>query len=283
MTVVATGEVVASASAAGSAVAAFNVITLEHAEAIAAAAERCERPAILQLSHNAIRWHGAIEPIAAAMRAVAETSTARLGLHLDHIEDVAVLKRAADVGFSSVMYDAGALPYSENVAATTAAVEWAHSAGVWCEAELGHVGGKPDAVASAHAEGVRTDPGEAADFVRRTGVDALAVAVGSRHAMTSRDAALDLDLIAALRAAVPVPLVLHGSSGVGDEDLRAAVVAGMRKINIGTALNIAATSAVRSYLDANPAAVDPRKWLDPGRTAMTDIAAHLISCLAGTG
>jgi fructose-bisphosphate aldolase class II len=134
-------------------------------------------------------------------------------------------------------------------------------------------------VQSAHAAGVRTDPDEAAAFVAATGVDALAVAVGSSHAMTTPTASLDVELIARLRSAVPVPLVLHGSSGVPDGELRAAVAAGIAKVNVGTALGKAMTAAVRSSL-ADPALVDPRKYLGPARAAMTDAVAHVLAVLA---
>jgi len=288
MPVAPTAQLVADAASRGRAVAAFNVITLEHAEAIAEAAERTGQSAILQISHNAVRFHGRLGPIAAASRAVADSSTAALALHLDHVEGEVLLHRAADHGFSSAMFDAGALPYADNLAATCAAARWAHDAGLWLEAELGYVGGKPDAPVSAHAAGVRTDPDEAREFVAETGVDALAVAVGSSHAMTSRSASLDTELIARLREAVPVPLVLHGSSGVPDEQLRAATAAGIVKVNIGTALNIAFTGAVRSTLadqevtsPDKPPSPDCRKYLAPARSAMADIVAELLQVVSG--
>jgi fructose-bisphosphate aldolase class II len=265
----------------GHAIAAFNVITVEHAEAIAAAAERSGLPAILQISHNAVRYHGgALRPIAAASAAVAETSSATLALHLDHVEDPELLRQAPDAGFSSAMFDAGALLYTDNVDATRAAAEWAHAHGLWLEAELGHVGGKPDAPASAHAPGVRTDPDEAAAYVAATGVDALAVAVGSSHAMTERTAALDIELIAKLRDAIPVPLVLHGASGVATDQLRAAIAAGIAKVNIGTALNAAFTAALRAALEAGTSS-DPRTYLAPARAAMTEVVAELLSVVSG--
>ncbi len=279
MTLVSTDSLIADAARTGSGVAAFNVITLEHAEAIAAAAEAAGLPAILQISHNAVRFHGRLLPIARAAAAVAECSSAELALHLDHVEDAGVLHQAADAGFSSAMFDAGALPYEQNVAATREAAEWAHANGIWLEAELGYIGGKPDQPASAHTKGVRTDPDEASAFVAATGVDALAVAVGSSHAMTDRSAQLDVDLIARIAAATPVPLVLHGSSGVSDDLLRAAVTAGMRKINIGTALNLAFTGSIRETLPAQ-ASSDPRKYLAPAREAMAQTAQHLLEVVA---
>ncbi|OIQ77284.1 fructose-bisphosphate aldolase [mine drainage metagenome] len=174
------------------------------------------------------------------------------------------------------MFDAGVAPYDENVASTRAAVEWAHGHGLWLEAELGYVGGKPDAPISAHTPGTRTDPLEAAEFVKETGVDALAVAVGSSHAMTTRTASLDHALIRQLAVAVSVPLVLHGSSGVSDDDLASAVSAGIGKVNIGTALNIAYTHAIRQFLDSDGKVVDPRKYLSVARDAAAEVVAAAL-------
>ncbi|AXG81261.1 class II fructose-bisphosphate aldolase [Streptomyces paludis] len=272
-----TAELVAAARESGTGVAAFNVITLEHAEAVATAAERTGLPAILQISHNAVRYHGGVTPLAAAVAALAADSTARLSLHLDHVEDLALLHRTADCGASSVMFDASRLPDDENLAATRAAAAWAHARGLFVEAELGEIGGK----GSAHTPGVRTDPAQAAAFAAATGVDALAVAVGSSHAMLSRTARIDLGLIARLRDAVPVPLVLHGSSGIPHTALRDAVGHGMTKINIGTLLNIAFTGAVRRVLGENPALVDPRRYLASAREATATAVAECLRAVAG--
>jgi fructose-bisphosphate aldolase class II len=281
MSLVPTGDLVARAAAEHSCVTAFNVITLEHAEGIVTGAEAADRAVILQISENAVRYHGGrLTPLALAASSIAQTATVDVALHLDHVTDVDLLHQAADNGFSSVMFDAGALPYADNLAATASAARWAHEAGLWIEAELGYVGGKPDSPASAHTEGVRTDPAEAADYVARTGVDALAVAVGSSHAMTERSAALDHTLIARIREAVPVPLVLHGSSGVPDAELRAAVLAGMVKINIGTALNISLTHTVRDVLLREPALTDPRKYLGPARDAVMATVRDVLTVLA---
>lgn len=281
MPLVSTGDLVADARAAGRGVAAFNVITLEHAEAIAAGAEQAGAPAILQISENAVRFHGGrLSAIAAATAAVARASSAPLSLHLDHVMDPELLRAAHPEGFSSVMFDASKMPYEENVKATAEAVRWGHERGIWVEAELGKVGGKEgEAPLDAHAPGVRTDPAEAAAYVAGTGVDALAVAVGSSHAMTSRTASLDHELIAALTKAIPVPLVLHGSSGVPDAEIRAAVASGMVKINVGTALNTAFTGAVREYLGAHEQGVDPRKYLAPAREAMAGAVAGFLGLL----
>ncbi|MFB7560058.1 class II fructose-bisphosphate aldolase [Streptomyces brevispora] len=284
MPLVSTGELVSAAQAEGRGIAAFNVITLEHAEAIATGAERAGAPAILQISENAVKFHGGrLSAIAAAAAAVARTSSAPLALHLDHVESVELLHQAHDEGFGSVMFDASKLSYEENVRATAEAAAWGHERGIWIEAELGKVGGKEgEAPLDAHAPGVRTDPAEAAAYVAATGVDALAVAVGSSHAMTERTAALDHALIGRLRDAVPVPLVLHGSSGVPDDEIRQAVAtSGMVKINVGTALNTAFTGAVRAHLAENTTGVDPRKYLVPGREAMAATVAGFLGLVSG--
>jgi len=202
-----------------------------------------------------------------------------VALHLDHVEDQDLLHAAATAGFSSVMFDASRLGYDENVRATAGAAAWAHDQGVWLEAELGEVGGKD----GAHAPGVRTDPAEAARYANQTGVDGLAVAVGSSHAMTDRTAQLDHELIAALREAVPVPLVLHGSSGVADDELARAVRQGIVKVNVGTILNVAFTGAVRSHLEDHPHVVDPRTYLAPAREDVAAVVTRLIAAVAAPG
>ncbi|MDT9682013.1 class II fructose-bisphosphate aldolase [Streptomyces sp. TRM76323] len=283
MPLVTTADLVVPARAAHRAVAAFNVITLEHAEAVAAGAERTGLPAVLQVSENAVRFHGGdLFAVAAAVTAVARASAAPLALHLDHVVTPELVRAAHAAGFGSVMVDASRLGYGDNVKATAEAVRRGHARGMWVEAELGRVGGKDgEPPLDAHAPGARTDPVEAAAYVAETGVDALAVAVGSAHAMTERTAALDHALIAALREALPVPLVLHGSSGVPDGELRAAVRAGMTKINVGTALNTAYTAAIRAFLAANPETVDPRRYLAGAREAMAETVAHYLTVVAG--
>lgn len=277
MPLVPTGDIVAAAVAAGTGVAAFNVIGLEHAEAVVRGASAAGLPVVLQVSQNAVAYRGGrLAPLAAACRAVAAEAAVPVGLHLDHVEDPSLARRAAAEGFGSVMVDASREPFQKNIALTRELADWGHENGLWVEAELGEVGGK----AGAHAPGVRTDPAEARAFVAVTGVDALAVAVGSVHAMTSRTARLDLELTARLRAAVPVPLVLHGSSGVPDDELRRALAAGIVKVNIGTALNVACTATVRERL-ADPDLVDPRRYLGPAIAAMAGEVEHLIAVVAG--
>ncbi|GAA4166485.1 class II fructose-bisphosphate aldolase [Gryllotalpicola daejeonensis] len=276
MTRVGIRDTVEAARSRGAAVGAYNVVLLEHAEAIVAGAERAGAPVILQISENCVRYHGALAPITLATIAIARAASVPAFVHLDHIESAELVFEGLELGIDSLMFDASRLDYADNVSATRGIVERAHARGVVVEAELGEVGGKD----GVHAPGARTDPGEAAAFVQATGVDLLAVAVGTSHAMQERTGHVDRELIAALRAAVPVPLVLHGSSGLDDSELSGAVAAGMAKINISTHLNGLFTGQVRRVLDGGPAVTDPRTYVAPAREAVAAEVARLTALLA---
>ena len=274
-------EIVASAQGRGCGIGAFNLIGIEHAEAIVAGAEAAGLPVVLQISENCVRYHGAIEPIALAALAIGRAAAVPVAVHLDHATAPDLVETAVGLGIGSVMFDASGFDYSANLAATADLTRWCHARGIWVEAELGEIGGKN----GVHAPGVRTRPEDAAAYVAATGVDALAVAVGTSHAMLSRDALLDFDLIGQIRARVPaaVPLVLHGSSGVPDDGLGKAIMAGMTKINIATQLNKVFTAAVRERLTADPRLVDPRKYGAAGRDAVAAEVTRLLRMLDAAG
>jgi fructose-bisphosphate aldolase class II len=279
MPLAAISEIIAPARTAGHGVGAFNVIGIEHAEAIVAGAEAADAPVVLQISENCIAYHGAFAPIARACLAVAGAATVPVAVHLDHASGTQLVEAAAELGLRSVMYDASRLAFHRNVRSTADVARWCHERGIWVEAELGEIGGKN----GLHSPLARTDPDEAARFAAATGVDALAVAVGSSHAMLTRDAVVDLDLISRISRAVSVPLVLHGSSGVADRDLVAAIGAGMTKVNIATALNKAYTAAVRHTLSHEPATVDPRRYGSAGREAIASEVTRLLRLLGAGG
>jgi fructose-bisphosphate aldolase class II len=255
---------------------ACNVIQLEHAEAIVGGAELAGRPVVLQISQNTAAFHDGLAPLALGCLRLAGASSAPVVVHLDHATRDELVREAVNLGVGSVMFDASALPYSGNVAITAKITRWCHQRGAWVEAELGEIGGKD----GVHAPGARTHPADAARYVSATGVDALAVAVGSSHAMLTRDATLDNELIASIAAAVDVPLVLHGSSGVPDDGLIQAVRHGMVKINIATQLNKVMTAAVRRSLESERETTDPRMWIGPGRRAITEEVTRLLTMLA---
>lgn len=275
MTLARLTELIGPAAEKGHGVGAFNVFSIEHAEAHVAGAEEVAAPVVLQISQNAVKYHNGLEPIALATLSIARSATVPVVVHLDHATDDALVDQAVGLGFGSVMYDASKLDYDANVAATAAVVARCHAAGIDVEAELGEVGGKD----GVHAPGARTDPADAVRFVQATGVDALAVAVGSSHAMTTRTAKLDLELITALRDAVGVPLVLHGSSGVPDAEIVRAIAAGMTKVNIATHLNVVFTGVVRDLVTSNPELADSRKYLGPARAAVAAEVARLLGVL----
>ncbi|WKX73978.1 class II fructose-bisphosphate aldolase [Streptomyces sp. XD-27] len=275
MPLVPTASIVDAARSAGVSALAFNVIHLETGEAIVAAAERTGIPLILQISKNCIDYHGSMLPLLRATLALAEGSGADLSVHLDHLTDPDAIRTGVEAGVRSVMVDHSDLPYEENVRATAEMTAWCHERDVFVEAELGKVGGK----GGAHAFGVRTDPDEALAFVRATGVDALAVAVGSSHRMRERTAVLDKELVTALSKALPVPLVLHGSSGVADDELARVVAAGMTKINISSRLTTVFTGVVRDMLEADSALTDSRACFKPAREAVTEEVARLLTSL----
>jgi fructose-bisphosphate aldolase, class II len=273
-----TADILTSASRDRRGVGAFNVVQLEHAEAIVSGAARAAAPVILQVSENTVRYHGGLEPVALATLSIARRAAVPVAVHLDHAESPELVHEAVRLGFTSVMFDASNLAYAANVAATALVVVHCHARGVWVEAELGEVGGKD----GAHAPGARTDPEEAARFVAATEVDALAVAVGTSHAMLTQDARLDFDLIRRLGVRVPVPLVLHGSSGVPDADLTRAVAAGITKVNIATRLSKAFTAALRAYLEEHPSDVDSRAYLGRAREVVAAEVSRLLRVL-GSG
>ena len=257
--------------------AAFNVVLLDHAEAFVDAAENTGLPLVLQLSQNAVKYHGGrLRPLGRALIELAAASTVPVSVHLDHAESTDLCREAVELGFTSIMYDGSKLPDAQNRETTAEITAFAHEHGVSVEAELGEVGGKN----GVHDPSARTNPEDAAQFVADTGVDLLAVAVGSSHAMATREAVLDNQLIAAIHELVPVPLVLHGSSGVPDEGMVAAIQAGMTKINVSTHLNVVFTQGVRQILDGNPKIVDPRKYVGPATHSVQEEVERLMRLYA---
>lgn len=276
MPLASTSSIVARAHRGGIGAAAVNVVTFEQAEAVIEAAELEKLPTIIQVSERCLVFHGArARPFLAAITELAHASSTDVSVHLDHIETRAWLDNGVGTGVSSAMVDASRSGFAENVAFVADAAAWCHDNGWHVEAELGAIGGKN----GAHAPGVRTDPREAAEFVAATSADSLAVAVGSSHAMRSADATLDFDLIARLREAVPVPLVLHGSSGVQLGDLRRAIAAGITKVNVGTLVASAYTDAIRRRL-ADSDSPDPRRYLADARARVSETTRGILRAVA---
>ncbi len=270
---------------AGCAIPACNANTLEQVQAILKAADVENSPVILQFSRRAAIYLG-MGDIAAGLsialtmgRNVQKTVRVPVWLHFDHGRAHEV-QMAVRLGFDSVMFDGADLPYQKNLAETRQLATACHRAGVFLEAEIGEV---PRADA-AEPEPIRlTDPDQAAHFARETGVDFLAVSLGSIHAVKARENRLDLVRLAAIRALVDCPLVLHGSSGVTDEDLLSGIRGGLSKINMATRFNQAFTSGVRDRLVGDTDLVDPRPYLGAGRDNMLERVRSVIRLLGAAG
>lgn len=249
------------------AVGAFNVNNLEWLQAIVQAAEEERAPLILQASENALAYMG-LRNFAALARIAAEESTVPIAIHLDHGKSFQTAMRALREGFTSIMIDTSALPYDQNVEQTRKAVEAAGALGLAVEAELGKIG------TTAEMEGnpaLYTDPQEAKDFIERTGAYALAASVGSAHGIYKAEPRLDFERMRRMRALLPqTPLVLHGGSGIPDEQIRQAIAVGVAKINVNTENQVAFTHKLREVLASDPNVYDPRKVLGPGRDAIVE-------------
>lgn len=273
MPVVGGRELLALAVKGAFALPGFNVSNVEMALGVIDAAEARRAPILLQFNPSNIEHVGGIDVAASLARTLAARSTVPVGVHLDHGPQVALLRQAVRVGFTSLMFDGSTLPYERNRTETMAAYGVAVEAGVMLEAELGHVGGREAGVATS--EMVLTDPEVAARFIIETHVDALAVSVGTAHGLAG---AVDLRLVRELRAATHgLPLVLHGGSGVSAHDLREAVAAGIRKVNISSEIHAAFASALAGSL--TPGTRDPRAALAQGRAAVATVAAQRIDLL----
>ncbi len=282
MSLVTLREILADCQRDGWAVPAFDVINYETivASLEGAAAERA--PVILMIlpSHTPLsQWPGLV----AMVKAQAAGLDLPVCLHLDHAVDLEQVEAALDLGFSSVMIDGSTLPLAANISLTRQVVEAAHARGVSVEAELGHVGGGDEVLDQDEAAGRLTPVGDAARFVAETGVDALAVAIGTVHGLYRAEPKLDFDRLAALRAAVPVPLVMHGGSGTPDQDIRRTIREGICKINIWTEISLAFAATLREEL-SDPAASRPLyQVMVAAQATAQDVVQHKIRLLGAAG
>ena len=264
------------------AVGAFNVNNMEIIQAIVGAAEETNSPVILQASQGAIKYAG-IEYIASLGKLAGLNSKVPVALHLDHGTDFDQVMLCIRHGFTSVMIDGSRFPLEENIAYTKKVVEIAHAVGVSVEAELGKIGGTEDHISVSDRDATFTDPLEAKRFVEETGIDFLAIAVGTAHGVYKGEPKLDYDRIQAIRDIVDVPLVLHGSSGVPYESLKKAITLGVCKINIDTDIRAAFANSVKEFVKDNPEEIDPRKILKPARKAMQEVIKEKMHVFGSVG
>ena len=306
MALVTTKEMFRKAYAEGYAIGAFNFNNMETVQAITEACREAKSPVILQVSQDVRENHTYMVKLAGA--AAEECPDIPMALHLDHGGDFEICKFCIDGGYTSVMIDASARPFEENIAITRRVVEYAHDRGVVVEAELGAIAGVEDGV-NVSAEGARyTHPEEAAEFVARTGCDSLAIAIGTSHGAykfkPGTQPRLRFDILSEIMAVLPeFPLVLHGASsvperlidtvnryggsmpgavGIPDDQLRRAAEMGVCKINVASDTRIAITAAIRRHLAENPAHFDPRQYLSDARAEVRELVGEKLHHVLGS-
>lgn len=288
------------------AIGAFNVNNMEIIQGIVDAAAENNSPVILQASSGAIKYARINYLMKMVEAAVEEHPNIPIAIHLDHGPDFETCKMCVDSGFTSVMIDGSKYSFEENVALTKKVVDYAHEKGVVVEAEIGQLAGIEDDVNVSENDAKYTDPAQAEEFVRRTGCDSLAIAIGTSHGAYKfkGEAKLRFDILAEIKARIPnTPIVLHGAStvipelvemcnnyggdipgakGVPDEILHEASVSGVSKINVDTDLRLAMTGSIRKVFHDDPSAFDPRKYLTPAREKIKEVVSHKIKNVFGS-
>lgn len=266
-------ELLCKAQEMGYAVPAFNVENMETVQGVIQAAEELNRPVILQTTPSSVNYAG-LDFFAVCARTAIRNTRVPIALHLDHGSSYELAANAMKEGYSSVMIDGSRLSFEDNVALTSRVSELGKILGVSVEAELGSVGGKED---SSISESVTfTDAAQAVEFAERTKIDSLAVAIGTSHGFYKGEPKLDIKRLKEIRAAVDIPLVLHGTSGVPDEVVKECIRNGICKVNYATDLRNAFTNAVRLSMEKNPGDIDPKKYLGAGREAVAETAKKRI-------
>lgn len=260
----------------------FNMNNLEFAQAIAQAAREEKSPFIYGVSEGALKYMG-MEYTVAMAEAAAKYAGVPVALHLDHGSSFDVAMKCIRAGFSSVMFDGSHHPYEENIRMTKEIVKAAHAMGVSVEGELGTIGGVEDDIAVDEAEASLAKPDEAIRFYEETGVDALAIAVGTAHGMYKGEPNIRFDIIDEVAKAIPVPIVLHGGSGVKDEAIKQAIANGVGKINVNTENQVACTDKIREILNSDAKVYDPRKYLGPARDAMVEVVRSKMRLFGSSG
>ena len=306
MSLVTTKEMFEKAMKEGYAIGAFNVNNMEIIQGIVDAAAEQNSPVILQASSSAIKYARINYLMKMVEAAVEEHPNIPIAIHLDHGPDFETCKMCVDSGFTSVMFDGSKYDFEENIRLTKEVVDYAHAHGVVVEAELGKLAGIEDDVNVSAADAMYTDPEQAEEFVRRTGVDSLAIAIGTSHGAYKfkGEAKLRFDILKQIKERIPnTPIVLHGAStvipelvnicneyggnipgakGVPDEILHEASISGVSKINVDTDLRLAMTAGIRKVFTEDPSAFDPRKYLTPARDLVKQTVAHKMKDVFGS-
>lgn len=259
----------------GYAIAAFNVHNLETIQAVVEAAWEERSPVIIQTTPGTLK-HAGIPYVAACVKAATDLYDIPIALHVDHCESYDTIVKCIQAGYTSVMIDGSKFPYEENVSIVKKVVDIAKITGVAVEGEIGKIGGVEDDLVVEDSEAALTDPKEALDFVEATGIDTVAIAIGTAHGLYKGDPELDFDRLSKIKAKIGIPLVLHGGSGVSDSDIREAIKRGICKINIATELKIPMAKAIQQTFANNPKEDDPRKYMGNAKEAIKEVVRQKI-------
>lgn len=258
MPLVTSKELLLNAQKGGYAIGAFNVENMEMAMAVVAAAEETKSPVLIQTTPGTVKYAN-LDLYLANVATLAKNASVPVAMHLDHGNSFELCMKAYRVGYTSIMIDGSKLSFEDNIALTKSVVDACHPGGIPVEGELGKVGGKEDDLVNGD-DNPYTDPQEAKEFVERTGVDYLAVGIGTSHGIYKGVPKVNVDCLSEIRKVVDIPLVLHGTSGVPDEQVRDCISRGICKVNYATDLRIAFTKGIKAYISENPDAYDPKKY-----------------------
>lgn len=280
MALVTTKEMLLDAQKNGYAVGAFNVENMEMVMAVVSAAEETKSPVIMQTTPSTVKYAD-FDYFYANAKVAAERASVPVAIHLDHGNSFDLAMKAYRTGYTSIMIDGSHSSFEENIALTKSVVDVCKNGNVPVEAELGKVGGKEDDLDGG--DGGYTDPLEAKEFVEKTGVDSLAVAIGTAHGVYKGEPKLDLDRLSEIREVVDIPLVLHGTSGVPDEVVTECVNRGICKVNYATDLRIAFTKGVKKVLEENPDTIDPKKYNSQGREEVKEYVKSKMIVVKSAG
>lgn len=275
-------EILTNADKGGYAVGAFNAVNMEMVQAIVAAAEEENAPVMIQTTEGALKYAG-IEYLSKMIRLAAKKASVPVALHLDHGTSFETAMKCIRNGWTSVMIDGSHFPFEENIAVTKQVVDAAHACGVSVEAELGRLGGIEDNISVSEKDAMFTDPQEAHEFVEKTGVDSLAIAIGTAHGKYKGVPKLDLERLDTIKKDLKMPIVLHGASGVAYDDIKKAIGLGVNKINIDTDLRVAYTDKVREILGNDPDVFDLRKICGPARDSVKAAVVEKLRLFGAAG
>lgn len=281
MSLVTTKQLLSEAQKGGYAVGAFNVENMEMVQAVIAAAEELRSPVIMQTTPSTVKYAG-LDYFYANVRVAAERASVPVVMHLDHGSSFELAMQALRAGYTSIMIDGSHESFEENIAVSKAVADACHPSGIPVEAELGKVGGKEDDLDGGE-DNPYTDPQQAKEFVLATGVDSLAVGIGTAHGIYQGVPRLDVERLSEIRKVVAIPLVLHGTSGVPDEAVRECIQRGICKVNYATDLRIAFTKGVNEVLGQKPDTIDPKKYNAQGREEVKQYVMSKIKVCGSTG